>query len=74
MVERGIEEEPLVLELEVLVLLANAALAKGDELLPLSKIGMVFSVRGRGFGAGSRGSDEATRPGPLWGPLGGPRV
>ena len=33
MVERGVEEEPLVVELEVLLGLANATLAQGEELL-----------------------------------------
>ena len=32
-VERGVQEEPVVLELEVLVLLADPALAQGEELL-----------------------------------------
>ena len=36
-VEGGVEEEPLVLELEVLVLLADPALAQGDELLTLGE-------------------------------------
>ena len=36
-VEGRVEEEPLVLELEVLVLLANSALAQGDELLALGE-------------------------------------
>src|SRR5947209_2872630 len=33
-VERRVEEEAVVLDLEVAVLLADAALAQGDELLP----------------------------------------
>ena len=37
MVEGRVEEELLVLELEVLVLLADAAFAKGDELLALGE-------------------------------------
>ena len=36
-VEGRIEEEPLMLELEVLVLLADPALAKGQQLLALGK-------------------------------------
>src|SRR5579885_3598994 len=36
-VEGGVEEEPLVVELEVLVGLANATLAKRQELLALRK-------------------------------------
>ena len=36
-VEGRVEEELLVLELEVLVLLADAALAQGDELLALGE-------------------------------------
>ena len=36
-VEGRIEEEPLVLELEVLVLLANSALAKREQLLTLGE-------------------------------------
>ena len=36
-IEGRVEEEPLVLELEVLVLLADAALAEGDELLALGE-------------------------------------
>ena len=36
-VEGGVEEEALVLELEVLVLLADSALAKGEELLALGE-------------------------------------
>jgi hypothetical protein len=35
MVERGVEEELVVLELEVLVLLADAPLAEGDQLFAL---------------------------------------
>ena len=56
-VERRVEEEPLVLELEVLVLLADAALAKGESCSPsarartvtahsLKAIGMGLSVLG----------------------------
>src|SRR5581483_2536366 len=37
MVEGGVEEEPLVLELEVLVLLADPPLSQGDELLTLGE-------------------------------------
>ena len=36
-VERGVEEEPVVLDLEVAVLLADPALAEGDELLALGE-------------------------------------
>ena len=36
-VEGGVEEEALVLELEVLVLLADAALAEGEQLLALGE-------------------------------------
>jgi hypothetical protein len=36
-IEGGIEEEPIMLDLEVLVLLPNAPLAEGHELLPLGK-------------------------------------
>ena len=36
-VEGRVEEEPLVLELEVLVLLADAALAQGEQLLTLGE-------------------------------------
>ena len=36
-VERGVEEEAVVLELEVLVLLADAALAQREELLALGE-------------------------------------
>jgi hypothetical protein len=36
-IEGGVEEELLVLELEVLVLLADPALAQGDQLLALGK-------------------------------------
>ena len=36
-VEGGVEEEPVVLELEVLVLLADAALAEGQQLLALGE-------------------------------------
>jgi len=37
MLERRIQEESLVVELEVLVVLADAALAQGDELLALGE-------------------------------------
>jgi hypothetical protein len=36
-IERGIEEEAVVLYLEMLVLLTDSALAQRDELLPLRK-------------------------------------
>ena len=36
-IEGRIEEEPVVLDLEVLVLLADPALAEGDELLTLGQ-------------------------------------
>ena len=36
-IERRVEEEPVVLDLEVLVLLADSALAQGDELLTLGE-------------------------------------
>ena len=36
-VEGGVEEEAVVLDLEVLLLLADPALAQGDELLPLGQ-------------------------------------
>jgi hypothetical protein len=37
MVERGVEEEPLVLDVEVLVRLADAALSERDQLLTFGK-------------------------------------
>ena len=36
-VERGVEEEAVVLDLEMLVLFANAALAQGEQLLALGE-------------------------------------
>ena len=36
-IERRVEEEPVVLDLEVLVLLADSALAQGDQLLTLGE-------------------------------------
>ena len=84
-VEGRVEEEPLVLELEVLVLLADAALAEGDELLALgerahgdgpflesNRHGLIRP--GSGFRRGRKSRTRATRPGPLLGPVGGARV
>jgi hypothetical protein len=42
-VEGGVEEEALVLELEVLVLLADSALAEGEQLLTLGECAYGYS-------------------------------
>jgi hypothetical protein len=79
-VEGGVEEEPLVLYLEVLVLLANPSLAEGEELLALGESAHgdgpflesdwhgVFCVRGRGSGRDREARTRATLPGPQLGP------
>src|SRR5436309_898965 len=69
MVERWVQEEPVVLKLEVLVGLANTALAKGQELLafgesphghgPFFESNRHLSIRGGGFTVSPCGAANA---------------